>query len=90
MKLFRKKKNEAAEADGPTVDLVVDGMHCSSCALLIDDELEEVDGVRRAGTDVRTGRSRVLLERGVDVDPAALVAAVEAAGDYTARIAVAD
>ncbi|OKK03885.1 hypothetical protein AMK26_18165 [Streptomyces sp. CB03234] len=62
-------------------------MHCNSCGLLIDDELEDLPGVRSAATDVRTGRSVVRLEEAVDVDSAALVAAVEAAGDYTARVA---
>ncbi len=28
----------------------IDGMHCTSCALSIDEELEEVQGVRRANT----------------------------------------
>lgn len=58
-------------------------MHCTSCGLLIDDELEDVDGVRAATTGVRTGRSAVQLD-----DSAVLVTAVEAAGDYTARVAV--
>jgi Cu+-exporting ATPase len=29
----------------------VEGMHCTSCALLIDEELEEVKGVKRAKTN---------------------------------------
>ncbi len=28
----------------------IDGMHCTSCALSIDEELEEVSGVQRAKT----------------------------------------
>jgi copper chaperone CopZ len=28
----------------------IEGMHCTSCALLIDEELEEVKGVRRSKT----------------------------------------
>ncbi|MBT2492915.1 cation transporter [Streptomyces sp. ISL-96] len=62
-------------------------MHCNSCGLLIDDELEDLPGVRSATTDVRTGRSVVRLEEGADMDTAALIAAVEAAGEYTARLA---
>ncbi|MFI5979341.1 cation transporter [Streptomyces sp. NPDC051555] len=88
MKLFsRKDKKGTAEVDGPRVELIVEGMHCSSCGLLIDDELEEIPGVRSAATDVRAGRSVVHLEGVAAVDPAALVAAVEAAGEYTARVA---
>ncbi|WP_241837955.1 cation transporter [Streptomyces sp. CB03234] len=85
MKLFSRKSK--TETDGPQVVLLIEGMHCNSCGLLIDDELEDLPGVRSAATDVRTGRSVVRLEEAVDVDSAALVAAVEAAGDYTARVA---
>ncbi|WP_328622145.1 heavy metal-associated domain-containing protein [Streptomyces sp. NBC_00354] len=85
MKLFSRKKPEAVT--GEQVVLLVGGMHCTSCGLLIDDELEDLAGVRSAATDVRAGRSVVRLEDGADIDTAALVAAVEAAGDYTARIA---
>ncbi|MBC9725010.1 cation transporter [Streptomyces sp. TRM68367] len=60
-------------------------MHCSSCGLLIDDELEDIPGVRSSTTDVNAARTTVRLEEGADVDTAALVAAVQQAGDYTAR-----
>ncbi|MFZ3495842.1 heavy-metal-associated domain-containing protein [Streptomyces sp. 5.8] len=92
MKLFSRKNKpgteaEAVAANGQHVVLVVEGMHCGSCGLLIDDELEQVAGVRSAATDARTGRSVVVLEDGAEVDTAVLIAAVEAAGDYTARLA---
>ncbi|MFE1788723.1 heavy-metal-associated domain-containing protein [Streptomyces sp. NPDC059525] len=86
MKLFGRKDKAGAEA-GARVVLEVEGMHCASCGLLIDDELEDLAGVRSAATDMRAGRSVVLLEEGAAVDGADLVAAVEAAGDYTARVA---
>lgn len=82
MKLFSRKRDTET---GPVVVLEVEGMHCASCGLSIDDELEEVPGVRSVGTDVRSGRSTVRLEEGADVDTDALVAAVQRAGDYTAR-----
>ncbi|MET8681953.1 heavy metal-associated domain-containing protein [Streptomyces sp. NPDC004647] len=82
MKWFRGKR----EADsGPQLILEVEGMHCASCGLLIDEELEEVPGVRSASTDARSGRTTVRLEN-AEMDPAALVAAVERAGDYRARL----
>ncbi|MCX5582936.1 heavy-metal-associated domain-containing protein [Streptomyces erythrochromogenes] len=88
MNLFGRKNKAAAEAEtGARVVLLVEGMHCGSCGLLIDDELEELPGVRSAATDARTGRSVVLLEDGADVETAVLIAAVEGAGDYTARLA---
>ncbi|MGP3980851.1 heavy-metal-associated domain-containing protein [Streptomyces sp. KR80] len=83
MSLFSRKKTETVA--GPQVVLQVEGMHCNSCGPLIDDELEELPGVRSATTDMRTGRTTVRLEEGADVDTAALIAAVEGAGDYTAR-----
>ncbi|MCJ0873874.1 cation transporter [Streptomyces sp. AP-93] len=86
MKLF-SRKNKPEAATGEQVVLLINGMHCTSCGLLIDDELEDLPGVRSATTDVRAGRSVVRLEDGAGIDTAALVAAVEAAGDYTARIA---
>lgn len=33
--------------------LVVTGMHCASCGLLIDDTLEELPGVVSSSTDLR-------------------------------------
>ncbi|MFD9407712.1 cation transporter [Streptomyces sp. NPDC059989] len=86
MKLFSRKNKTGADT-APQVELLIDGMHCTSCGLLIDDELEDLPGVRSAATDTRRGRSVVRLEEGARVDGAALVAAVEAAGAYTARLA---
>ncbi|GLV95103.1 MULTISPECIES: cation transporter [Streptomyces] len=86
MKLFSRKNKTEADT-GSQVELLIEGMHCTSCGLLIDDELEDLPGVRSASTDTRTGRSIVRLEEGAHVDSATLVAAVEGAGDYTARLA---
>ncbi|MET9836084.1 cation transporter [Streptomyces sp. NPDC006385] len=83
MALFSRKKDDTET--GPQVVLKVEGMHCSSCGLSIDDELEEVPGVRSASTDVRRGQSTIRLEEGAAVDPDALVAAVRRAGDYMAQ-----
>jgi copper chaperone CopZ len=86
MGIFSGKNKKKAEAEkGPHVVLEIKGMHCASCGLLIDDELEEIPGVRSAHTDVRSGRSTIRLEDGAEVDTDALVAAVQRAGDYTAR-----
>jgi copper chaperone CopZ len=69
--------------DTVTYTFTVEGMHCGSCGLLIDDELDELDGVVRTTTSVRAGRSTV------EVDPTRcapddIVEAIAAAG-YTAR-----
>ncbi|MET9817330.1 MULTISPECIES: cation transporter [unclassified Streptomyces] len=86
MRLFNRRKNTEAEA-GAQVVLRVEGMHCTSCGLLIDDELEDIPGVQSSRTDVNAGRTTVRLEEGADVDPAVLVTAVRQAGDYTAHTA---
>lgn len=59
--------------------LRISGMHCSSCALSIDDGLEELVGVRRAKTSYAKRQSEVEFDPGA-VTEAELVAAVEAAG----------
>lgn len=40
----------------------VEGMHCGSCALLIDDALEDLPGVQSTQTTVKQGRSTVELD----------------------------
>lgn len=40
----------------------VDGMHCGSCALLIDDTLADLPGVRSTQTRVQAGLSTVELD----------------------------
>ncbi|MEV6734800.1 MULTISPECIES: heavy-metal-associated domain-containing protein [unclassified Streptomyces] len=85
MKLFGRKKNTDTDDAGTRVVLLVEGMHCSGCGLLIDDELEDIPGVHSSRTEMKTGRTTLHLEEGAIVDVAVLVAVVEQAGDYTAR-----
>ncbi|WP_018504941.1 heavy-metal-associated domain-containing protein [Parafrankia discariae] len=40
----------------------VEGMHCGSCSLLIDDALEDLPGVRSTQTVLRQGRTTVELD----------------------------
>jgi copper chaperone CopZ len=40
----------------------VEGMHCGSCALLVDDALEDLPGVLSTTTTVKQGRSTVELD----------------------------
>jgi copper chaperone len=63
--------------------LSVQGMHCSSCSMLIDEALEDLPGVVSASTSVRKARTEV------DYDPAVtsldvITKAVAELG-YTAR-----
>jgi len=40
----------------------VDGMHCASCSLLIDDTLEDLPGVEGSHTDLKANRATVQLD----------------------------
>ncbi|MEU0042873.1 heavy-metal-associated domain-containing protein [Streptomyces werraensis] len=87
MSLFSRNTKTKTETEaGPQVVLDIQGMHCTSCGLLIDDELEELPGVRSASTDFRSKRTTVRLEEGAAVDTDALVAAVASAGEYKASL----
>jgi Cu+-exporting ATPase len=65
-----------------TVELAIGGMTCASCANRIERKLNKLDGVT-ATVNYATEKARVEAPAGVD--PAALVAQVEAAG-YTAEL----
>lgn len=63
------------------IELTVSGMSCQHCARRVAQVLEGVPGALRAEVDLDSGRARVEGE----ADPAALVAAVVAAG-YGAQV----
>ena len=67
----------------------VDGMHCASCGLLIDDVVEELPGVVSSATDVRAGQTVVTVDGGARVEPIRIADAIAEAG-YTARPAGAE
>jgi copper chaperone CopZ len=69
-----------------TVELTVQGMHCGSCALLIDDALTDVPGVISSTTSSKAQRSTVTHDQ--RVTHADIVAAIEALG-YRAEPAIA-
>lgn len=49
--------------------LRVEGMHCGSCALSIDDRLKELDGVEKSKTSYARGRTKLVYdETRVDLD----------------------
>jgi copper chaperone CopZ len=57
----------------------VEGMHCGSCALLIDDALEDLPGVHSTQTKMKQGRSTVELDESRS-SPADVIAAIEELG----------
>jgi copper chaperone len=67
-----------------TLIFAVDGMHCGSCGMLIDDTLADLDGVLTSTTSFRTRTSVVEVDPGrVEADQ--VIAAIGEAG-YTARL----
>ncbi|PZS08857.1 MAG: heavy metal transporter [Acidimicrobiales bacterium] len=75
--------NHLTSPSTTTITLLVDGMHCSSCGLLIDDALEDVAGVITAQTNVRTSTTTVVLD--TDTGSVGAVAAAITALGYTVR-----
>jgi Cu+-exporting ATPase len=67
-----------------TLTFAVDGMHCGSCGMLIDDTLADLDGVLTSTTSFRTRTAAVEVRLG-GVEAAAVIAAIGEAG-YTARL----
>ena len=67
-----------------TIRLRVDGMGCDGCVASVRDALQAVQGVTRAEVDLRRGMAEV--EAAAATEPAALIAAVDAAG-YEAAVA---
>jgi copper chaperone len=66
-----------------TVTLEIVGMHCASCGLLVDDCMEDIDGVVSSRTDLRSKKCTAVVAE--DVSDDVLLAAVVEAG-YTATI----
>lgn len=45
-----------------SITFTVSGMHCGSCALLIDDALEDLPGIISTQTSVKSARTAVDLD----------------------------
>lgn len=63
----------------------VEGMHCASCTMLIDEVVEELEGVRRSQTSLRNGLAVVEYDPLV-CTPASVLGAIAEAG-YSATVA---
>ncbi len=64
----------------------VTGMHCASCGLLVDDELEDLPGVRRSETDTSAGTVVLVVEDAGAPSDSEVVAAVEVLGYRAERL----
>lgn len=66
-----------------TLTVEITGMHCASCGILVDDCLEDVEGVVTSQTSTRTNRCvAVVTDEVTDAD---VLAAVAEAG-YTGTV----
>jgi Cu+-exporting ATPase len=64
-----------------TVTIEITGMHCASCTLLVDDCMEDVDGVVSSRTDLRSGQcTAVVSDTVTDADVLGAVAEAGYAG----------
>lgn len=68
------------------VSLNVSGMHCASCAIIIDKSLSKLDGVRQASVNFSTSKASVEFDE-KSLNEQELVNAVKSAG-YSAELAL--
>ena len=61
---MRRRTRTRSEAPDGELLFHVEGMHCASCGLRIDDRLEDVPGVARARTSFRSASCTVYLAPG--------------------------
>jgi P-type Cu+ transporter len=66
------------------ISLDIEGMHCSSCAAIIEKSIKKVDGVKEANVNFAAEKASILLDESVS-DKNLLLKAVEKAG-YEARL----
>jgi copper chaperone CopZ len=71
--LFKKKKQ------GKVVSFKIDGMHCTSCSMNVDGELEDLDGVFSATTSYAKQESVVEYDS-TKVTPKHMKAVIEELG----------
>jgi copper chaperone CopZ len=66
-----------------TLTLHIEGMHCASCGLVIDEQLDDLEGVLSSRTSVRKGISTVVFDAD-RCSPTKITEAIASAG-YQAR-----
>jgi copper chaperone len=63
----------------------IEGMHCASCALLIDDGLHDLPGVRSTQTRAKAGLSTVQLDL-TQSRPEDVISAIEQLGYHASLL----
>jgi Cu+-exporting ATPase len=70
-----------------TLTVEITGMHCPSCGVLVDDCMEDVDGVVSSQTSVKNGRCVAVVDSSVsDADVLAAVAEAGYVGTVVAAV----
>lgn len=67
-----------------TIVLKITGMHCSSCAINIDGDLEDTDGVREAHTNYAKAETTVIYDEN-KVTPEKIISTIKDL-DYSVSI----
>jgi len=78
LNIFKKKSK------GSTVTFKIDGMHCTSCSMNIDGELEDTEGVISASTSYAKGTTIVEYDE-LKIVPEKLKEAIEKLGYKIAK-----
>lgn len=60
--LFNRQKKAASASSQQTLQWRIEGMHCTSCSLNIDGELEDTDGVVSASTSYAKAKTTVVFD----------------------------
>lgn len=76
---FKKSAPTSPAGKSTTIKFKINGMHCVSCGLNIDGELEEIPGVLRAETSYAKQVTKIEFDQ-EKVQPAELKKAVEKLG----------
>lgn len=84
IKLWSSKELESPKREDCIYSMVkkkfqVEGMHCTSCALLIDEDLEEIKGVKQSKTSYAKQVTEVVYDESC-VNEALIVTAIGQAG----------
>src|SRR3989344_2452506 len=75
---------KAEESKDKQISLAVSGMHCVSCARIIEKKLQKVAGVKEANVNFTAEKARIIFD-GSKVDTDDLIAAIVSAG-YKATV----
>ncbi len=65
------------------IKLKIEGMHCTSCAMNIDGELEDAEGVKESNTNYAKSETEVIFEKNI-ISETVIIEIIEKVG-YKAK-----